>query len=336
MKNLLPLLLLLISTGSGLWAQGNQSNKEPNLGINLEGYSYPYPVHFHSFSSQRESLRMAYMYQKTSGSRKGTVVLMHGKNFNGAYWGETMKYLLDSGYDVFVPDQIGFGKSTKPDYYHYTFQQLALNTKNIIDSLGINKIIVLGHSMGGMLATRYALMFPEQVEKLILENPIGLEDWKLKVPYQPVESWYKSELKKTYEGIRKYMLTSYYDNKWKPEYDPWLNLLAAVLESPDYPRYAWNAALTYDMIFTQPVRHEFKYLKVPTVLIIGQRDKTALGKDLVSEAVAKTMGNYATLDQEVASEIPNSRLLELEEIGHLPHIENFQLFKEQLNKALGK
>ncbi|WP_247231537.1 alpha/beta fold hydrolase [Telluribacter sp. SYSU D00476] len=328
------LLLLGISLTAG--AQTNQNNKVPALGINLEGYSYPYPVHFHLLESQGQPLRMAYMHQKTSKARKGTVVLMHGKNFNGAYWGETMKYLLDSGYDVFVPDQIGFGKSTKPDHYHYTFQQLALNTKSIIDSLGIRKVVVLGHSMGGMLATRYALMFPEQVEKLILENPIGLEDWKLKVPYQPVESWYRSELKKTYEGLKKYMLTSYYDNKWRPEYDPWLNLSAAVLDSPDYPRYAWNAALTYDMIFTQPVRHEFRFLKVPTVLIIGQRDKTALGKDLVSEAVAKTMGNYATLDQEVAQEIPNSRLLELEGIGHLPHIENFPLFKEHLSKALEK
>jgi pimeloyl-ACP methyl ester carboxylesterase len=277
---------------------------------------------------------MAYMYQKTSKSAKGTVVLMHGKNFNGAYWGETMKYLLENGYNVFVPDQIGFGKSTKPSDYQYTFQQLALNTKTILDSLGIQKATVLGHSMGGMLATRYALMHPNQVEKLILLNPIGLEDWKLKVPYQPIGYWYKNELNKTYEGIKKYMQTSYYDNKWKPDYDLWLNLVAAVLESPDYPRYAWNAALTYDMIFTQPVRHEFRYLKVPTVLIIGQRDKTALGKDLVSEAVAKTMGNYATLDQEVAAEIPNSRLIELEGVGHLPHIENFPLFTEQLSKAL--
>lgn len=45
--------------------------------------------------------------------------------------------------------------------------------------------------MGGMLATRFALMFPEMTEKLILLNPIGLEDWKIKVPYQTVDEWYR-------------------------------------------------------------------------------------------------------------------------------------------------
>ena len=72
----------------------------------------------------------------------------------------------------------------KPAYFHYTFQQLAETTKQLLDSLDISQTAVLGHSMGEMLATRFALMFPEITDKLILVNPIGLEDWKLKVPYQ--------------------------------------------------------------------------------------------------------------------------------------------------------
>ena len=92
------------------------------------------------------------------------------------------------GFRVIVPDQVGFGKSTKPKTFQYTFQQLALNTKTLLDSLGINKITVLGHSMGGMIAVRFALMYPETTEKLVLENPLGLEDWKLKVPYTPINA----------------------------------------------------------------------------------------------------------------------------------------------------
>ncbi len=47
-------------------------------------------------------------------------------------------HLLKEGYNVIVPDQIGFGKSSKPKYYDYTFQQLALNTKALLDSLNID------------------------------------------------------------------------------------------------------------------------------------------------------------------------------------------------------
>ncbi|WP_252499309.1 alpha/beta fold hydrolase, partial [Escherichia coli] len=50
---------------------------------------------------------------------------------------------------------------------------------------GVARASVIGHSMGGMLATRYALLYPRQVERLVLVNPIGLEDWKaLGVPWR--------------------------------------------------------------------------------------------------------------------------------------------------------
>ena len=296
------------------------------LGINLEGYDYPYPADFYTLQSQNQQLDMAYMYEEADDPNGKTILLFHGKNFNGAYWGQTMERLLSKGFNVLVPDQIGFGKSTKPDYYHYTFQQLAKNTKSLMDSLDISQTVVLGHSMGGMLATRFALMYPETTTKLVLENPIGLEDWKKKVPYQGVESWYQGELNKTYSGVKKYMSASYYDNNWKPAYDEWLYLRTAFINSPDYDRYAWNQALTTDMVMTQPVLYEFPELEMPVVLIIGQRDRTALGTNLVPDSVAATMGNYPALGKKTAQAIPDATLIELEGIGHLPHIENFDQF----------
>ncbi len=304
------------------------------LGINLENYQYPYEVHYITLKTQRQILKMAYMDVRPDRPNGKSIMLLHGKNFNGAYWGKTAKRLADEGFRVVIPDQIGFGKSSKPENYQYTFQQLAANTKAIIDTLGISKISVLGHSMGGMVATRFVLMYPELVDKFILEDPIGLEDWKLKVPYKSVEWWYKNELKKNYASIKKYESESYYDNKWKPEYDEWVNLLAGWTLNIDYPLIAWNAALTYDMIFTQPVYYEFQNIKAPTLLIIGQRDRTALGKDLVSEEVRKTMGNYPELGRLTHQKIKNSQLVELDNVGHLPHIEAFDRFIEPLLKFL--
>ncbi|SDM02577.1 alpha/beta fold hydrolase [Kriegella aquimaris] len=304
------------------------------LDIELSNYEYPYAVSTVALKVQEQDLKMAYMDVKPENYNGKNIVLFHGKNFNGAYWKTTIEALSKEGFRVIVPDQIGFGKSSKPAHFHYTFQQLAENTKALLDTLNIKKTAILGHSMGGMLATRFTLMYPDTTEKLILENPIGLEDWKLKVPYKPVSWWYNNELKKNSAGIKKYQLVNYYDNKWKPEYDQWVNLLAGWTLNSDYNRIAWNAALTYDMIFTQPVVYEFKNITAPTLLIIGTRDRTALGKPLVSEEVRKTMGLYKELGKRTQKEIPDAQLVELEDVGHLPHIEKFDGFINPLIKFL--
>lgn len=293
-------------------------------------------MHFLKLYVQNQDLQMVYMDIKPATPNHKNIVLLHGKNFNGAYWETTINELVKKGFRVIVPDQIGFGKSTKPQAFQYSFQQLALNTKTLLDSLRIDKTAVLGHSMGGMLATRFALMFPETTEKLILENPIGLEDYKQLTPYKPVDFWYKNELAQNYEKIRQYQLVFYYNNQWKPEYDRWVNLLAGWTLNKDYPLIAWNAALTYDMIVTQPVVQEFQLLKCPTLLIIGTRDRTALGKALASPEVQKTMGLYNELGKKTQQKIPNAQLVELDNVGHLPHIEAFERFIAPLIDFLNK
>lgn len=297
-----------------------------DLDINLDNYEYPFPVAFLKVNAQNQTLTMAYMDEKPSRPNGKIVLLLHGKNFNGAYWRQTADTLLSHGYRVLMPDQIGFGKSSKPEHFQYSFQQLALLTKKLVDTLGIKEVHVLGHSMGGMLAVRFTLMYPDMVSKLVLENPIGLEDYKVKVPYTDVNKLYQKELKQDYESMKKYQLTNYYDNNRKPEYDEWLNLLAGWTLNKEYPRIAWNSALTTDMIMTQPVVYEFGNIKRPTLLIIGQRDRTALGKDLVSKDVAATMGNYPALSRKTKTKIRNSTLVKLEGIGHMPHIESFGRF----------
>ena len=317
-------LLIIISTA--LHSINAQENQLKWLDIRLSNYEYPFNVNTIELDLQKQQLTMAYMDVQPENYNGKNVMLFHGKNFNGAYWETTIEALTSEGYRVIVPDQIGFGKSSKPDHFQYSFHLLAQNTRKLLDTLEIEKTAVLGHSMGGMLATRFALMFPELTEKLILENPIGLEDYKLKVPYKPVEWWYESELDKTYEDIKNYQRTNYYDNNWKDSYNEWVNLLAGWTLNSDYETIAWNSALVYDMIFTQPVVHEFDKLKPETLLIIGTRDRTALGKSLVSEETRQTMGLYNKLGKKTQKAIPNAELVELDDIGHLPHIESFDRF----------
>jgi len=308
----------------------SQEQKIKQLDINLTNYEYPYPVQFLELNNQRQPLKMAYMDIKPNNYTNKNIVLLHGKNFNGAYWETTIKALTKEGFRVIVPDQIGFGKSLKPENFQYTFQQFAENTKKLLEHLKIEKTTILGHSMGGMLATRFTLMYPEMAEKLVLENPIGLEDWKLAVPYKTIDWWYESEVKQNYEAIKKYQMENYYNGKWNADYQKWAELAAGWTTAPDYNKVAWNSALMYDMIFTQPVLYEFKNIKSRTLLIIGTRDKTAIGKQWASDEVKKTLGNYAELGKKTQKAIPNSKLVEIPNTGHLPHIESFDQFIKPL------
>ncbi|CAA6814642.1 MAG: 2-hydroxy-6-oxo-6-phenylhexa-2,4-dienoate hydrolase (EC [uncultured Sulfurovum sp.] len=306
------------------------------FGINLEKYKYPYEVKEFNLTVQKESLTMTYMDLHPKQPNGKSVLLLHGKNFTGAYWETTAKRLTEEGYRVIMPDQVGFGKSSKPEHLQYSFQMFAHNTAQLMDHLKISKSHLIGHSMGGMLATRYALMFSERVEKLILENPIGLEDWQRFVSNPSFDFWYKRELSKTAKKIHNYQLKSYYDGKWKEKYQPWVDILASFTLGKDYPKYAWNQALISQMIFTQPVCYQFDQLSMPVLLIIGQRDKTALGKGLASPEIRKNMGDYPKLGVKTQNSIPNAKLLELEGIGHMPHIEDFDTFIKNVLKFLSK
>jgi pimeloyl-ACP methyl ester carboxylesterase len=311
--------LFLITVSVLLLGISTKAQRLDTLSITLESVKYAYPINYLDINVENQDLKMAYMDVAPTGKVNGRVVMLfHGKNFGGYYWTEVIRTLSNAGFRVIVPDQIGFGKSSKA-LINYSFLQLAEWNKRLLDSLHIQKISILGHSMGGMLATRFALRYPERMEKLLLENPIGLEDYKTFVPYVTTEQQYQTELKSNAQSIKKYY--SSYFTLWKPEYDELVRIAAGVTLSADYPRWAKVAAITYTMIYEQPVVYEFPNLKVPTVLFIGKEDKTIVGKALLSPAQQALHGRYKILGKQTVAKIRGAKLIELEGVGHIPHLE---------------
>ena len=308
----------------------------PAYGPELQGFDYPYPLHHYAFTSQGEALQMAYMDVAPTATANGrTAVLMHGKNFCGATWEHQIASLSGAGWRVIVPDQIGFCASTKPAHYQYSFQQLARNTRALLDSLGVARVTLVAHSTGGMIATRYALMWPQAVEQLVLVDPIGLEDWQAKgVPTRTVDQWTARELGQTADKIRNYERQTYYAGDWKPAYERWVDMLAGLQQGPGRELVARNSALIYDMIQSQPVVYEFPLLQVPTVLMIGTRDTTAIGSDIAPPEVKARIGHYDQLGQQAAQAIPHARLIEFEGMGHAPQIQAPEAFDKRLLEAM--
>ncbi len=84
---------------------------------------------------------------------------------------------------------------------------------------------------------------------------------------------------------------------------------------------AWDSALLYDMIYTQPVVYELGHLSMPVLLMIGDKDTTAIGKDLAPPAVRATLGDYPALGKAAAERIPHVHLIEFPDLGHTPQIQ---------------
>ena len=308
---------------------------EHNYGPRLEGFEYPFAVDYFQFDSQGQSLEMAFLDIQPETPNGQTMVLLHGKNFCAATWEGTIQFLTENGYRVIAPDQVGFCKSSKPEHYQFSFHQLSANTSALLDHLAVERYSVMGHSMGGMLATRHALLNPDKVQQLVMVNPIGLEDWLAKgVPYREIDGWYQNALKTNAESIRNYQKNTYYAGTWQPEYDQWVEMQAGMFRGPGKEIVAWNSALTYDMILTQPVVYEFKNLQVPTLLLIGEQDNTAVGKNLAPKDKQSELGNYPKISQQVADQIPNATLITFKELGHSPQIQAPDKFHQTLLENL--
>lgn len=308
--------------------------REP-YGIALEGLAYPYPVHLLPVSNDGEPLSMAYMDVAPAQPNGRTVVLLHGRNFPSSYWAPVIKMLSEAGFRVVVPDQIGFGKSSKPTGELH-FDNLARNTIALLDHLQINKADIVAHSLGGMLGVRIARAYPDRVAHLVLTAPIGLEDYRLYVPPTPTETIIESEDKLTAEGYRKQLQTNY-AIKLPPEaIAPFIDARFNIKGSPDYPRWLRAFVSSGQMIYREPVAHEIPLITEPTLFIMGADDHNAPGRPNAPEALREKIGQNAELAKVLAAKMPNARAEVIPDTGHLVFLEAPEKYRELVLGFLGR
>jgi pimeloyl-ACP methyl ester carboxylesterase len=308
--------------------------REP-YGIDLEGFAYPYPVHLLPLVNDGEQLRMAFMDIKPSQPNGRTVVLLHGRNFPSSYWAGVIKTLVDAGYRVVVPDQIGFGKSSKP-WGELHFDTLARNTIALLDHLQIAKADIVAHSLGGMLGVRIARAYPDRVQHLVLTAPIGLEDYRLYVPPTPSEKILENEDRLTAEGYRKQLETNY-SLKLPPEQvTPFIDARFNIKGSADYPRWLRAFVSSAQMIYREPVAHEIPLVSQPTLFVMGADDHNAPGKPSAPEALRPKMGQNADLAKALAATMVDARALVIPNTGHLVFLEAPATFDEVMLAFLAK
>jgi pimeloyl-ACP methyl ester carboxylesterase len=317
-----------------------------------------YAVKFFDFYAENRPVRMAYRDVSAVGKPNGeTILLLHGENFSSTYWQKTAEILAAQGFRVVIPDQLGFGASSRPDI-HYSFHELSENTFRLLNYLGVREVEVVGHSMGGMLAVRFTLLHQAMVRKLILEDPIGLEDYRTFLPYVPLENEVHIELHATYDTYLARHKTFYLG--WKPEYETYVREQARSLDTGEFPEAALAAALVYEMIYEQPVVYELAGVQIPTLIIIGAQDRPIVGEMIkpdekpgdmprmdmgtkmpkdrgtqrtagaMPDAYQKLFGQYQALAEKTHEAIKNSTLVQIPDTGHIPHLESPDKFYQNI------
>lgn len=328
-----PYLVWLIAVLASLGARPSYALEA--LGTGMESYPYPHPVRHLELRMEGEPVRLAYMDIAAAGQAQNApvAVLLHGRNFFGAYWADTIDALQRAGYRVIVPDQIGFGKSSKPDVPH-SLHVHARNLRQLLDELDVRTVDLVGHSLGGMMAVRFALDHPQSVRNLVLEAPIGLEDYRIEVPHATREELTQEHLQTSAESFDR--LFRAFVGKWEPRFQTYSDVQAGWLLGADAWRIGRTAAHTWTMAYEQPVLYEFPRLRMPALLIVGELDRAAIGRNRVPAEVRAKLGLMPQLARQAAAAMPDARLVLLPAVGHVPHLEVPDRFHRELLDFLAK
>lgn len=266
---------------------------------------------------------MAYMDVEPAGTSNGTtVVLLHGFNFFGEAWGNTIDVLTKEGFRVVVPDQVGFGRSTKA-LIPYTLNDMALNTRRLLQHLGIERAAIVGHSMGGMLASRFAMAYPAVTTHVVMVNQIGLADTRPGRAPRYLDEAFRTDTTRTppvrtYEAVRQ-GITRYFVT-WKPEYEKYVRIHWGWTLSPDWPHFSKVRAALQQVIGGETVVYDWQHIKSKALVIGGAADTPA----------------YPEQAKRVAESIPGAQLELIPNIGHIPQFEAPEIFHAKLVAFLKK
>ena len=193
----------------------------------------------------------------------------------------------------------------------------------------MGRVAVLGHSTGGMTAVRFTLTSPDRVTHLVLEDPLGLADYRTGIPPQSEETLYDHELHWTDPATIRSYVRGYFVHPDPKVYEPLADVLVRVTLSPDYPRWARAAALTFQMIYQQPVRYEYHLIAPPVQLIVGAEDHVVPLGQYATPDEARRLGDFIQLSAAAAHDIPRATRVVIPDCGHIPHLEHPSQFLDQ-------
>lgn len=236
------------------------------------------------------------------------VLLLHGFGGSAEIWRATGEILAAAGYRALAFDCLGFGRSDKPTDAAYSLELIAGLYATALDQLGIERVAIVGHSMGGKYALATALLYPQKVTGLALVATDGFAPAAAmsKIGKYPLACWFMLWLSGRRPLVSAMMGAAYHQ--------PEVFVTDAIIDQSCQAFHGWENihALTalsqrYDATDLEltGLRARLGELRIPSLLTWGENDQIFPVKQ----------------SADAAREIPNARLATFPNCGHFPQVE---------------
>jgi len=237
-----------------------------------------------------------------------TVILLHGLGGSWRAWQQNIAPLAEK-FHVIAPDQIGFGKSDKP-LVNYRIRTYVDFLDQFCKQLNIDRATLVGNSMGGWIAVLFTTTFPDRVDKLVLEDAAGYP------PPNTVDPRTFYGLNPTTRaGMKALVAKVFYSKLFQTD---------AAIDAAIANRLAAGDGYTINSITESIIRGEdflddqVKTIKRPTLIVWGREDGLTPLTD----------------GERFKQEIAGSKLVVIDECGHVPNLEKAAEFNAALMKFL--
>lgn len=280
---------------------------------------YPYNV---SYVKIHDDLSIAYM-DEGSGS---PILMIHGLGSYAPAWQKTINE-LKMHYRCIAIDLPSYGKSTKGNY-EGSMTSYAEVIKTFLSRMNIEKVTLMGHSMGGQIATIFALAYPDVVDNLILVSPAGFETFTA-----GQREWFGDVVK-----ARSVKLTpvenlisnvGYNFYKFPSDAQFMIDDRIAMRTASGFDAYCHQIEKSVQGMLEEPVFDYLADLKPPTLVVFGKQDNLIPNRFL-------NPGKTENIAKQGVERIPNASLKMIDNAGHFVHFEQSSkvnmIFKEFLNK----
>lgn len=225
------------------------------------------------------------------------LLYLHGTNL-GNLWLDYHNALAQH-FHIFAPDTPGFGLTVRPDWMR-DMSDYILYFRDLLDTLGLDKPNIVGHSLGGWMAAELAVWYPERVSKLVLANAAGI-----RVKGSPIADLFAMNIQE--------VLAACFDDpmaamplmpaEFNTDY-----MIAQYLERMTLATLAWNPS--YD----PKLERRLARVKCPTLVIWGENDR------LIPQVYGDTLHKI----------IAGSRLVKLAGTGHMPMFEKHEEWTNEI------
>ena len=231
------------------------------------------------------------------------IIFSHGWMCDCSVWNSQIEFFAKK-YKVVAYDQRGHGRSDKPKG-DYSIQTLSNDMHSLIQKLKLEKVTLVGHSMGGMAALVFALDHPDKVSKLVLVGTSAKMTFSGRI-----QLWIMMHIY-SYESFVRGMIDLLYQ-------EPSEQVMKEAFErAMKTPKFAASECLT-EFMKNYDIRDRVSEIKVPTLIIVGEKDGATPAK----------------MSQFLNKEIESSKLQIMSDTKHMPMIDKAKELNEIIQKFI--